>query len=85
MSQVAFFIGPFIPDSHTMLVEVPGIGISFQKPEQFMDDGFEVQFFGSHQRETIGQVKSHLVAKRTQGAGPRPVFLSGALVQDMGQ
>ena len=48
-----------------------------------MNDGFEVAFFGGDERETLGQVKAHLVAKDAVGAGAGAVFLESAGVQHM--
>jgi len=83
MAQLSIFIGPFIPDLYPMVVEVSCIGIAIEKPEQLMNDGFQVKFFGGHQWETILQVKAHLVTKSTYGTGPCTVLLAGSVLQHM--
>ena len=50
-----------------------------------MDHAFEVHFFGSDQRKTILQVKSHLVAENAEGACARAVAFSGAVFEDVSE
>ena len=33
-----------------------------------MDNGFEMQFFGGHHGETLGEVEPHLIPKNAQGS-----------------
>ena len=40
-------------------------------------------FLGRDQRETLRQIKAHLMAKYAQGAGAGPVFLFRAVFQHM--
>jgi hypothetical protein len=42
-----------------------------------------VEFLGGDHRETVGQVKPHLVAKHRFGAGSSPVTLVGSVVKDV--
>ena len=35
---------PFIPNGNPILIQVPDVAIAFQKPQQFVDDGFKMQF-----------------------------------------
>ena len=37
-TQVAVFVGPLVPDRHTIFVERMNVRITFQKPEQFADN-----------------------------------------------
>lgn len=67
--EVAPFISPFIPNAHAMFFQVSDIRVALQKPEEFVDDGFEVNLFGGQKGKSLIQVKSHLIAKRTQRAG----------------
>jgi hypothetical protein len=39
--------------------------------------------FGSHQRKTLGQVKTHLMTKHTHCAGAGAIFLFDSLIQHM--
>lgn len=52
-TQVARFVRPFVPYLHSMLLQVSDIGIPLQKPEQFVDNGFQVDLLGGHQRESF--------------------------------
>jgi hypothetical protein len=83
MTQLSIFIGPLVPDSYAMLIEVGGIGISIEKPEQLMNDGFQVKLFGGHKRKTILQIKAHLVSESTYGTGPCAVLLAASIFQHM--
>ena len=49
-----------------------------------MDDGLQVQLLGCHQREALGQIKPHLIAKHRQGARAGAVGLADAMVHYMG-
>ena len=42
VSQVAVCVGPFVPDAHAVVLQVLHVGVAPQKPEQFVDDGFQV-------------------------------------------
>lgn len=64
-TQIALFIGPFVPYPHPVVLEVPHVRISLQKPEQLIYDGTEMQFFGGDEREAFFQVEAHLVAEYT--------------------
>ena len=44
-AKVAIFIGPFIPDLYTMFFQISNIGLAFQKPEQFINNTFQMTFF----------------------------------------
>ena len=38
MAEVAVFVGPFVPYSDTVFLEIAGVGVPFQEPQQFIDD-----------------------------------------------
>ena len=80
--QVAFGRGPFVPDGHSVFVQVADIGIPREEPQQFVDDGAQMELLGSEQWETLGQVETHLVAEDTLRPRPRPVALHGSLLHD---
>ena len=62
---------------------LPTLHVTAQKPEQFVNNGLEVQFFRGETREAVGQVEAHLVAKDGQGAGARAVLLFGPFVENV--
>ena len=54
-----------IPDMDIVLDEEPDIGVTTEEPEEFSDDPLPVDFFGSEQWESIGEVKPELSSKKT--------------------
>src|SRR4051794_35469325 len=71
--KIASFIRPFIPDRNAVIVEVFYIRLPTQKPEQLVNDGFDVQLFGRQQRKPIVERKSGLSAKNRIGSCAGPV------------
>ena len=49
-------------------MQVAGIGIAAQEPEQLVQDGAQMQLLGGDQRETRCQVEAHLVAEHADMA-----------------
>src|SRR5258708_654910 len=45
-AEVAVAVGPFVPNRYAVFVEIFDVSIAAQKPEQLVDDGLEVKFFG---------------------------------------
>ena len=82
-AEIAVFIRPFVPDADPILLEVLGVGAALQKPQQFMDDGFQVAFLGSDQRETLCEVEAHLVAEDAGGAGAGAVGFFRSVIEDV--
>ena len=76
-------VGPFVPDAYVVLVQVADVGLPPQEPQQFVDDGFEVEFFGGYQREAFREVETHLVAEYRTGAGAGAVGFVRAVIQDV--
>ena len=63
-AQVAgFFVGPFVPDGAAALLQPLDVAVATKKPQQLIDDGLEVHFFGGDQWKAFVQIKAHLVAK----------------------
>ena len=52
------------------------------EPEEFMDDGFEVAFFGCNQGKSFVQIKPHLITKDRFGAGASSVGFGCAGFKD---
>ena len=75
MAEVTIFIGPLIPDAHTIVLQVFHIGVASEEPQEFMDDRLEMQLLGSEAGETLLKVETHLVAKHADGAGAGAVAL----------
>ena len=68
-SEVAVLVSPFVPDSHTVILEVFDIGISGDEPEKFVDYRFQMDFLSREKRKAFTEVKSHLVAEYALGTG----------------
>ena len=79
--QLAIGVGPFVPDGDAMLLQPMDIGFAAQEPEQFIDDGFQMQLLGGDQRKALGQIEAHLMAEDGARAGAGAVALFHALVQ----
>src|SRR4051812_20498097 len=84
-AKVAIGIGPFIPNGDAMFVERFHISLSPKKPEELMDNGFEVQLLGGENREPVLQGKAGLCAKDRVGAGASPIFFKLAVCQNQTQ
>ena len=82
-AEVAVLVRPFVPDADPVFLEVFGVGAALQEPQQFMDDGFQVAFLGSDQREALCKIEAHLVAEHAGGAGAGAVGFFCALVEDV--
>jgi len=42
-TEVAVLVGPVVPDRDAVLIEIFDVGVAAQKPQQFVDDGFDMQ------------------------------------------
>ena len=67
-AQIAIGTCPLVPDGHAMRTQIVVVAGAGQEPQQLVDDGFEVNLLGRHQRKTLVQVKPHLVAEHAGGA-----------------
>ena len=83
MAKVALGVGPFVPDAHTMLLQVVYIGVATQEPQQLVNDGLEVQLFGGEQRKALFKVKAHLMAKDALCASAGAVAFYHTVVEYM--
>ena len=65
-----------------MFLKVMHIGVAAQKPEKFMDDALQVEFFGGEKREALFEIKSHLMAEDALRASSSAVGLDNTVVED---
>jgi hypothetical protein len=79
------YVCPFIPDRDFVFLQVTNISVSAQEPEQFVNDGFGMDFLGREQREIVSQVKPRLSAKHGIRAGARAVGLELSVLQNVPQ
>ena len=68
-TQIAVLISPLIPNGHAALLQPAYIRGTAQEPQQLNGNRLEVHALGGNQRERLTQVKTHLTAKHTEGAG----------------
>ncbi len=80
-AEVAVGIGPFVPDPHLVVLQVPDVGIALQEPQQLMDDRAQVQFLGGDQRKAVIEVEAHLPAEHAARAGAGAVGFFRAVLQ----
>jgi hypothetical protein len=66
-----------------VFIQVSRIRISFQEPEQFINDAPEMKFFCCDQWKSILEIKAHLVTETTFCAGAGAVGFLNAFFQDM--
>ena len=50
--KVAIFVGPLVPDANLVFLKVGNVGFTFEKPQQLVNDGAEVELFGREARKT---------------------------------
>ncbi len=72
-AEVAVFIRPLIPDADAVFLEIGDVGAALEKPQQFVDDGAQVEFFGGETGKALPQIIAHLAAKDGDGARARAV------------
>ena len=57
------FVSPFVPNCDTVFVQITNVRVTAQKPEQFVNDRFDVEFFRRQQRECLSQIEPRLGAE----------------------
>src|SRR5262249_48041039 len=82
-TEITMFVRPFVPDPNPVIVEIFDVGIAGQKPEQLVDNGFDVQLLGREQRKALRQVEPRLVAEYRQRTGPGAVVLLHAVGENV--
>ena len=82
-AEFAMFIGPIVPDADAVFLEVGDVGVAFEEPEEFVDDGAEVEFFGGEAGESVPEVEAGLAAEDREGAGAGAVGAFFAMLKDI--
>jgi hypothetical protein len=82
-TQVSVLIGPFVPNRYVVLLKVFDIGVSLQKPKQFIDHAFHMNLLGGYQWKTLLKVKPQLGPEATTRARTCTIGLYRSFVQDM--
>ena len=81
-AEVALLVGPFVPDRDAVLLEVADVGVAAQKPEQLVNDRFEMQLFRREEREAFAQIEARLCAENRKRARSGPIAARPSLLQD---
>src|SRR5438477_7250694 len=71
-AEISFLVGPFVPNRHAVFVEIFDVGVAAQKPEQFVNDRFDVQLLRGQERKSRParpQVVAGLCTEDRQRAG----------------
>ena len=84
-TEIAIGIGPFIPNSHAVLIQIFDVRVSSKEPEQFVNDRFEMEFFGGESGKTILERKASLGAEDGISSGASAVGLEFAVVQNQAE
>ena len=71
-------VRPFVPDRDAVFLQPAHVGVAAQEPQQFDEDGPQVQLLGGEDRKTLGQVEAHLMAKYTQSSGAGAIVFAGS-------
>ena len=84
-AELAGRIGPLVPDRDAVFLEVGDVRLAFEKPEQLMDDGAEVEFFRRQAGKSLAQIKARLPAEKRERAGAGTVAALLAVLEDGGE
>jgi hypothetical protein len=84
-TEVAVFIGPFIPNGDFVVAQVLHVGVSLQEPEQFMNDGAQVQLLGGDEREGGAEIVAALLAKNGVRARAGAVLTVASVIEHFAQ
>ena len=79
------FIGPFVPNSHVVRLEIASVTVPAEEPKQLVNDGAEMNFLGRDKREAVGQAIARLRTEDRIRAGASAVGLELAIGQDQAE
>lgn len=82
-AKFTIFVRPLVPDADAVFLQVTHVGFPMQKPDQFVNDGFEMELFGGDDGKSILEIKAHLMPKNGKGAGPRSIPLLHPMIENM--
>ena len=73
--KVSILVGPFVPDSNLVVLQLADVGVPRDEPQQLVDNTRPVYSLSGHCREALGEVETHLVTKHRDSPRPRTVSL----------
>ena len=65
-----------------MLLQIFYVGVTLQEPQQFVDDGLQMEFLRGEQWKTVVEVIARLGTEDADGAGTRAVAFLGTFGED---
>ena len=84
-AEVSVFVSPFVPDAHSVVLEIFYVGVPGYEPQEFIDDGLEMHFLGGKERKSVREIESHLIPEDTLRPDARPVLFHHPVPADMPQ
>src|SRR3974390_1638843 len=80
--EIAALVGPFVPDTDAMILQIFDVGVAGEKPEQLVDNRLQMQLLGRQHWEAVGQVEAHLMSENRQRTRAGAIVLLDAAVED---
>src|SRR5262249_15972240 len=62
-AEFAVLVRPFIPDVHAVVGQIFDVRLAAQKPQQLVDDRFQMKPLRRDHRKAIAQIEAHLVTE----------------------
>ena len=56
-------IGVVVPDMYSIINEILDVGVTIEEPQKLVDDTLQKDLLGGQERESLREVKTHLMAK----------------------
>ena len=81
-TEFPVLVGPLVPDTDAVLLEVFHVGVALEEPEQLVDNRLQVELLGGEQGETVVEVVTRLGAEDADGAGACAVTFLCAFGED---
>ena len=81
-AEIAALVRPFVPDRHSFFVERTHVCVAAQKPEQLMDNRFQMQLLRCQERKSFPQIEPRLRPEDRERSGPGAIFARRAVVEN---
>jgi hypothetical protein len=80
-TEVTVGIGPLVPYSYIMVVQIFDICVTCNEPKQLVNYGFQMYLFCGDKRKAISQIETHLMSENADGSSACAVTFLNALVE----
>ena len=81
-TRISRCISPFVPNTHTVVLKISNVGISFQEPQQLMDDAAQVKLLGGSQWKALLQIKPNMCSEDRQSTRTRTIRLRTSFLKN---